>query len=158
MSHPSRLSLSPDLSSDEENYSATRNGRNKGKEPSSDNDDAPNSSQDYAAHMDEIFSDEDEKEAIHDIDARANSDDSDDDEGFIYTGVDAEPSVVGYQAQLADVLDGEKLSSEGGSDEEHSAPENGNVTLPPEDEVHFQTSTSESQLVSVKYISSFRCD
>lgn len=111
MSPPSRLSLSPDLSSDED-YNSTRNGRRRGKEPSEDNEE---DTLDYAAHMEEIFSeDEEEKVDLHDSDERHDSEsaESEDDEGFIYTGVDSEPSAAGYRAQLADVLEGEQLPSD----------------------------------------------
>ena len=154
MSPPSRLSLSPDLSSDDEDYSTIRNGRRKGKEPSANDEDAIDGGRDYAAHMDEIFSDdEDDKATLHESDERQESAESDDDEGFVYTGVDAEPSASGYRAQLADVLDGEQLSSDEESTE--AAPDHSvtDVASPRSGETHSLTSADDSREVSVRSIS-----
>jgi hypothetical protein len=55
---------------------------------------------DYSQRMEELFDDADD-------DSKDDGDDelTDEEEGFLYTGMDAEDSSVGYRQQLRDVLE-----------------------------------------------------
>ncbi|KAF5370704.1 hypothetical protein D9758_002023 [Tetrapyrgos nigripes] len=67
---------------------------------------------DYSTRMEELFEDEEDQNLdIH------HDDDSEDDEGFIYTGADADVSIVSYKDQLRDVL-GPEHESEADSTED----------------------------------------
>ena len=75
----------------------------------------------YSTRMEELF-DDDEDEHIRP--ARTNgvhlSDEEDDDEPFVYNGVDAEPHPVSYRDQLRDVLDDDDASGSSEREVEHS--------------------------------------
>lgn len=62
---------------------------------------------DYSTRMEELF--EGGEEDLSDF--HANDDDSESDEGFLYTGIDAGDLPTGYQEQLRDVL-GSELSDD----------------------------------------------
>ncbi|THU95630.1 hypothetical protein K435DRAFT_723399 [Dendrothele bispora CBS 962.96] len=54
---------------------------------------------DYSTRMEELFEDEEDGPNAH-----IDGDDSEDEEGFIYTGADADVSITSYRDQLRDVL------------------------------------------------------
>lgn len=65
---------------------------------------------DYSSRMEEIFSES--GDGVEDLGRRSDADDDDDDEGFVYTGQDAEKALGGYREQLRDVLGAEVDESE----------------------------------------------
>jgi hypothetical protein len=65
-----------------------------------ENEDADNAG-DYSTRMEELFEEDDDEDAHED----------DEDEGFIYTGMDADNSAGDYRSQLRDVL-GPELEEE----------------------------------------------
>ncbi|KAJ3735742.1 Golgi CORVET complex core vacuolar protein 8-domain-containing protein [Lentinula guzmanii] len=67
---------------------------------SEDGDDHMESGGDYSTRMEELFADD-----VHDLNSHVE-DDSEDDEGFLYTGNDADLS-TSYRDQLRDVLEGD---------------------------------------------------
>ncbi|KAJ4002087.1 hypothetical protein F5050DRAFT_801211 [Lentinula boryana] len=67
---------------------------------SEDGDDHMENGGDYSTRMEELFADD-----VHDLNSHVE-DDSDDDEGFLYTGNDADLS-TSYRDQLRDVLEGD---------------------------------------------------
>ncbi|KAG5342691.1 hypothetical protein C0989_010659 [Termitomyces sp. Mn162] len=104
---------------------------------------------DYSTRMDELFNDE------YKTYGDAGADDDDDDEGFVYTGVDAPDIPAGYTDQLREVLGSEltddemdapdlKLSSI--HEEDH---EPGNKSLPHDDEETSTKDTSSPSLASI---------
>lgn len=64
---------------------------------------------DYSSHMEEILGDDNDSEDG----ASAGLGDEGEDEGFLYTGKDAEFPAGGYQDQIRDVLDGDLSGDEG---------------------------------------------
>lgn len=126
----SQDSRSPNVSSDDEEFVYPENESDAGPGSSENGDDVElNHTGNYSQRMDEIFSDE-EFEVGGTSNTRARNfpgaenhdaiSDDNDDEGFLYTGKDAEPEAVGYRAQLADVLEDDQASSSGYGDEELS--------------------------------------
>ena len=76
---------------------------------------------DYSSRMEELFDDDEDEDLRPGHTNGAHLSDDDEDEPFVYDGVDAEPRVTSYRDQLRDVLDDD--AEESGSSErevEHS--------------------------------------
>ena len=90
----------------DDDLSTIRPGSERNNSISQDSDegeefDAFDDSKNYSAQMEEIFSDNSNSE---------NGTDSEEENGFLYTGKDADESSATYQEQLRDVLDGDDAS------------------------------------------------